>query len=773
MKAILVIAGIIFCFVFAGFASASDFTQYRGASLDNPLHANWPCAAGFWNTAVWPENKTAKDEVHEYLDRMQSDGFNAVRKLLWVTSDVDWSPATQDNLCEFLDMVQSHQMKAMIWIAFVVPAFDDDSKGDPNGNDGKVMPDGSVPSPCLRQRSDNPALFDAVVAQGKRDVDKIIGYVAAKRPAHPAIIGWSVGNGEDPFSISSAEFVRELAPYVRRLDPFHPIGMEVYTGKLGVMNGQILMLPNGPGRKDPRITARDVYSCLDYIGVANYDLYDGVDRGGLTPIQTFLDQLQAQNPENKPLYLEEYGNVLGDDPRGIFLSQLTNTSVGQTPNWQAAFVWNAHAWNMESGLARNQMYAMFNSDAAKPYCIGAGKAYTRVVTERYITHPWASYNFDDNTSPTVALDGECITSLTLANGASKGAGRTGKGLVLDGVDDYAWAAGNGAVMDHPYFYFEAWIKPTELRYGTVASRTGAWEVSLNADGLIHIFANTGSGWSAKGGSTDTVPTNAWTHIGVGYDGKYWRYYINGKLDSECLDAGSIAGGAANPLQIGAGGDTQPYNYFKGSIDEVQISPEPGPLVRYACDELYSPSLSDSSGNGLDANLYGGCARKASVLPDGTCIEFDGNSGYAVAPTVKRATGQVCVDFYMLAHNTASGGSQCVLSQGSDSPGSGWNVFLRDKTLRFAVNTSNGAAEAFVPMADEGVWHHVRAGYDGKTARISLDGVEGTSQAGTGPIVYRNSENLTLGRMAYPEGRYYFDGALDEIEVYTTARGKAD
>ncbi|MHB9036508.1 MAG: sulfatase-like hydrolase/transferase [Armatimonadota bacterium] len=192
MKAILVITGIIFCFVFAGFASAGDFTQYRGASLDNPLHANWAFAASFWSTSIWPDNKTAKDEVHEYLDRMQSDGFNAVRKLLWVTSDVDWSPATQANLCEFLDMVQEHHMKAMIWIVFVVPSHDDDSKGDPNGNDGKIMPDGSVPSPCLRQRSDNPALFDAVVAQGKRDADKIIGYVAAKRPAHPTIIGWSV-----------------------------------------------------------------------------------------------------------------------------------------------------------------------------------------------------------------------------------------------------------------------------------------------------------------------------------------------------------------------------------------------------------------------------------------------------------------------------------------------------------------------------------------------------------------------------------------------------
>jgi hypothetical protein len=159
-----------------------------------------------------------------------------------------------------------------------------------------------------------------------------------------------------------------------------------------------------------------------------------------------------------------------------------------------------------------------------------------------------------------------------------------------------------------------------------------------------------------------------------------------------------------------------------------------------------------------------------MLPDGKCIEFDGKSGYAVAQTAKRATGQVCVDFYMLAHDIAAEGDQYVLSQGSDAPGSGWNVFLRDKTLRFAVNTSDGTAEASVKIAGEKIWHHVRASYDGKTARIWLDGMEGKSRTGAGPIVYRNGEDLTLGRMAYPEGRCYFDGALDEIEVYTTAIG---
>lgn len=772
MKAVLVAVGITFCFVFAESSTqAGDLTPFRGASLDNPLHANWPFTSDYWNAPTWPDNKTGKDEVEAYLSRLQANGFNAVRKLLWAGSGAgDWSPSTQANFCEFLDMVQQHHMKAMFWLAFTVPAHDDDPGGDPNGNDGEIMPDGRVPSPCLRLKSDNPPLFDAVVAQAKRDADKIVGYVAANRPAHPAIMGWSVGNGEDPFSISSAEFVKELAPYIRRLDPCHPVGMEVYAGKMGVMNGQILMLPNAPGRKDPRISIRNVYPYLDYIGVADYDLSNGIERGGLTPIQKFLDQVQVQNPDNKPCYLEEYGNTLDDDPRATLLSQLTNTAVGSSPNWQAAFVWNAHAdWNNAISLVADQKYGIFNYDAAKPYCIGTDKAYTRGLKQRYAAHPWASYNFDDKISATTALDGECVTDLTLVKGASKGAGRTGSGLFLDGVDDYAWAPSNSAVMDHPYLYFEAWIKPTELRYGCIASRTGVWEVCLNTDGLIHVYANTGSGWSSKGSSASKVPTNTWTYIEVGYDGMYWCYYINGKLDGTYLDAGALAGGATNPLLIGAGGGIPPYSYFKGAIDEVQIWPEPKPLVRYACDEEFGWTLNDGSGNGLNADLHGEYTHKSSMLPDGKCIEFDGESGYAVAPTAKRATGQVCLDFYMLAHNSASDNCQYVLSQGSDAPGSGWNVFLRDKTLHFTTNTSNGAAEASITIADEKIWHHVRASYDGKTARISMHGVESTSQKGTGPIVYRNSENLTLGRMAYPEGRYYFDGALDEIEVYTTSR----
>ena len=43
-------------------------------------------------------------------------------------------------------MAQEEHMKVMFWIVFITPPYDDDAGGDPNHNDGRIMPDGSVPA---------------------------------------------------------------------------------------------------------------------------------------------------------------------------------------------------------------------------------------------------------------------------------------------------------------------------------------------------------------------------------------------------------------------------------------------------------------------------------------------------------------------------------------------------------------------------------------------------------------------------------------------------
>ncbi|MCL5103406.1 MAG: LamG domain-containing protein, partial [Armatimonadetes bacterium] len=760
-------------------ASGSDFTAFRGASLDDGYTWDWPCKPSKWDTVIWTGNKTAKDEVHEYLHRLQALGFNCVSKILpndttadWYGPD-QWNEATLENLCEFIDLVDEHDMKMLFHFSLTAPCWDDDrGTDDLNGNDGQIYywPNGliHVPSPAMWQKSDNPTLYNAVIRQAKDNVDRVVGYVAAHRPASRAILCWVVDYNEMPWWPCNADFVRDMAPYFKQVDPYHPVAAELKAQV--VYNGQIVMMSNAPGHNDPEITLRDVSSALDIITLANYDLCDGNgnDRFPLVPYATtFLNQVSAQNAGHKPVILQEFGsNMNPKDVRSSYLVQRVNSDTGPAADWQGTFEWCAPS-NWDDRVDPNR-WSMFTYDTSKTYYLGASYPHAKVIGERFRTHPWASYTFDDRNSATTALDGQSRYDLTLYNGATKGAGKTGKGLVLNGIDQDAEAAYDPS-MDRKYLYLEAWINPTEAQLGGIASKNGSWTLYLAGDAKLHIWANTGSGWGGKLDSVGTIPYGTWTRIVMSYDGRYWRVYINGSLNTTVEDVGEIQA-SGSELRIGATGGGSPL-YFEGGIDEVQICPVPGPLVRLKCDESSGSSLSDSSGNTLNATLYGGYDRSvAQPLPDGYAINFNGSTGYAtVANTASKATGQTGLDFYMYPRNITS--LQYVLSQGRDSYGSGWSVYISGGNLCLSVNTDNldngneVVLSKAIPAANQ--WYHVRASYSGATAKLSIDGDEVTA-AGSGPIVYRYGENLTLGRLASPAGYYYFNGALDQVECYSTA-----
>lgn len=731
----------------AAVARAGEAPMIRGASLNNPWDGRWPFE--IWNNATPTPGKKVKDEVHEYFHRFQSLHVNAVRKLIW---GGNWNAAAQESFCEFLDLAQEHKIKVFIWLSFKVPS--EVTYGDP--------------AKALWQRADNPALFDETVQKAKADADKIVGYVAAHRPKHPAIIGWSIGNGENPWFISNAEFVRELAPYVRKIDPWHPVGMEAYTTSVSFIDGQIMLLPSTNGNAE--IERRNVYPVLDYIGFANYDLVDGKSRNGIAWGDAFYRQAAAQNPENKPLILEEYGNTMNKDCRATFHTQLWNSRTGPIDNWQASFIWDAHArWFSNPIETTNLNFGLFTFVGVVeefPFNLGPNKPFSNVFALRHAAHPWASYTFEDKTDPAKALDNESLIDLKLMNGAAKGAGHTGRGLVLDGVDDYATAPGDAWVMSYPFLNFEAWVKPAGgYVYGGLAYRAGVFEIFTSADGRIHVWADTGSGWKSKGNSASAIAPGGWTRVAVSYDGRIWRFTLNGKQDGKFEDKGALSPRAGAALEIGKGAA-----FFRGSLDEIQIGPMPSALLRLACDESAGATLADRSGNGLDAACQGGVTHGEQMLPEGKCAEFDGTSGYAtIAGAKDLATGQVALSLYLRANDATP--LQDILSQGQRQPGSGWGLYLEKGELTFAVNLDQSATNGFegvlkVPYPADKGWHHVWASYDGKKLRLALDGTEQTALA-DGPIVHRVALDLTLARQAAAGTDHYFNGALDEVEVYST------
>lgn len=108
---------------------------------------------------------------------------------------------------------------------------------------------------------------------------------------------------------------------------------------------------------------------------------------------------------------------------------------------------------------------------------------------------------------------------------------------------------------------------------------------------------------------------------------------------------------------------------------------------------------------------------------------------------------------------------------------GWATGSEGYTLRAGANGSlsfnigsagNWVEVVSTPLMATGQWYHVAGTYDGLNLRIYINGEEVNSTAHTG-VIAQGTYDLNIGRIAYTVGgNRYFDGALDEVRVWSAA-----
>jgi len=176
-------------------------------------------------------------------------------------------------------------------------------------------------------------------------------------------------------------------------------------------------------------------------------------------------------------------------------------------------------------------------------------------------------------SGTVASD----SSTAGNNGAVAGgaawtdAGRFGKALTFDGIDDRVNVADADSLDLAGAMTLEAWVKPSQhaewrtvlLKESPSGLAYALYSSSLNDLPSGHI--NTGSERNARG--TTALPLNTWSHLAVTYDGTTLRLFVNGEQVASTALAGPIQT-TAGALRIG--GNAIWGESFKGSIDEVRV-----------------------------------------------------------------------------------------------------------------------------------------------------------------------------------------------------------
>ncbi len=181
--------------------------------------------------------------------------------------------------------------------------------------------------------------------------------------------------------------------------------------------------------------------------------------------------------------------------------------------------------------------------------------------------PVAAYSFEEGAGATVSdATGKGHTG-TLREATWTTAGRNGKALSFDGVNDWVTIADAADLRFTSGLTIEAWVSPTSnssWRTAVMKERSGdlTW-------GLYSAGANTPSVYvgSATTKTGSAAPINAWTHLAATYDGTTVRLFVNGTQTASVARSNAL-GAQTGALRLGGNGVWG--EFFAGKLDDVRI-----------------------------------------------------------------------------------------------------------------------------------------------------------------------------------------------------------
>jgi hypothetical protein len=199
------------------------------------------------------------------------------------------------------------------------------------------------------------------------------------------------------------------------------------------------------------------------------------------------------------------------------------------------------------------------------------------------------------------------------------------------------------------------------------------------------------------------------------------------------------------------------------------APPGGLVAAYGFDEGTGTSTADRSGNGNTATIVG---PSWTVGRFGEALSFDGVNDTVNLP----ALGTFYDTRFTLSAWVKKSGtktdSAIVGSWVGGAQNGGPMLWVHNSVNRYHL-TLNRTASTYLDSGrtpTTGQWQYVAATWDGTTARFYVDGVETANRAYTGNV--GDSNTWRVG--AYGPGPIgFFDGAIDEVRIYSRALSAAE
>ncbi len=192
------------------------------------------------------------------------------------------------------------------------------------------------------------------------------------------------------------------------------------------------------------------------------------------------------------------------------------------------------------------------------------------------------------------------------------------------------------------------------------------------------------------------------------------------------------------------------------------------------DEGEGPAAADASESAAPSSLEGPLRWVPGRF--GLALEFDGRETHVVVPDHARLNPSpfLTVAAWVRADTWSSDLSSAfnarILTKGEDHEQYGLHVY--GEALVFILNGSSGIKVSAPPPAP-GEWHHVAGTFDGRVARLYVDGELAGSQAAVTVISPRPGPLLIGTKRLRSHPRNYFKGLIDDVRVYSRALGEEE
>jgi|GEM_PF-294617 len=403
----------------------------------------------------------------------------------------------------------------------------------------------------------------------------------------------------------------------------------------------------------------------------------------------------------------------------------------------------------------------------------------------------AAYTFSNNT-----LDGSAFSNHATATAALPTTDRFGYGNAayhFNGVDAGVTAA-NSSALNSANTTISFWVKPAafpgsgEVFLLSNGGWQERWKISMPNHGKPVFTTHSNGACCSDMDSGTPLTLNAWTHVVMTHDGTKDIIYFNGVKVNEKAVAGALDP-TTKPLGIGYD-PIDKGSFFNGALDEVQLYNKA--LSAAEITALYTQQNTPPApatdlvaeyklnGNANDATQYrNNGSFSATPTADrfnwaNNAANFNGTAGSGVTAENSAAlqSNYTTISFWVKPTAFPNSGEVFLLSNGGWQER--WKISMPNHGKPVFTTHSNGACcsdmDSGTPLA-LGAWTHVAMTHDGTKDIIYFNGAKVNEKAVTGTLD-KTKHPFGIGYDPIDNGGF-FNGALDEVQIYSKALSAAE